>query len=229
MAHLYNVKCKGVSAINSKTSKPKAKTKARASKPSHQKMPVNAPEPEPITVGKKNKGGRPSTYRPEYDQMLLDYFDIPATREIIETHESKNGTVFQEVRTVANDLPTIEGFCKSLKISRETFYHWAGLFPSFADSHKKAQAMQQAIWQQNTMRGRYSQPFAIFFGKNVYGWKDKEDQQITGDITLNLVAKLSEADKNELIEKAAKRIRSGQPEALPAGGTADAVDIGADD
>lgn len=111
--------------------------------------------------------GRPTIYRPEVCDRLLDYFNsIPAT------YKTKDGTI------KANMMPTVEGFCRQEQIAKDTYYNWVKRHSAFSDAHEKAQAIQEAIWLENSMLGRYNPAFTIFFAKNKYGWTDQVKHEV---------------------------------------------------
>ena len=114
----------------------------------------------------ERKIGRPTMYDESMCDTMLEYFDIPATR-IVEL----NGK--EEVWS--NSLPTVAGFCRKLKISRETFYRWVGQYPEFHDTYKMCKDIMEDIWVENSMNGRYNTAFSIFAGKNIFNWTDKQE------------------------------------------------------
>ena len=125
------------------------------------------------------KVGRPTKYRKKYCQEMVEYFDVPAT--FIDTDGKEK----------ANDLPTIAGFAISIGITVETIRNWKNKYPDFLDAYKKAKALQEEIWIQNSLRGRYNTAFTIFLGKNVFGWTDKKtvEHQVTFEDRLRQIAR----------------------------------------
>lgn len=123
---------------------------------------------------KQNKIGRPTGYTPELCDVMLEYFDIPATR-IVEI----NGK--EEVWS--NTLPTVSGFCRQQRISRETFYRWVEQYEEFRDTYKVCKDIMEDIWVENSINGRYNTAFTIFAGKNIFGWTDK--QEIKANVDTN--------------------------------------------
>jgi len=121
------------------------------------------------------KVGAPSKYKRKYCQGLFDFFDIPHTRVIIKKIGGPNGKFIGHKQEIANNLPTVEGFCARICISRDTFYEWVKQHAEFSDTVKRVRTIQQNMWIQNSMKGLYNTQFSILFGKNVYGWRDKTD------------------------------------------------------
>src|SRR5690554_853897 len=65
--------------------------------------------------------GRPSLYKREYADMLIDHFDVePGEWKEITLRDGSTKSVWR-----ANPLPTLAGFCRKLLICRKTLYNWA--------------------------------------------------------------------------------------------------------
>lgn len=124
---------------------------------------------------KAKKFGRPTKYKRNFPQKLIEFFDIEPFTTRKETFYYKNGDYKEKDVDVANTLPTIEGFCRTLKITKPTFHDWVSKYKDFSYAYKRAKEIQQEIWITNSIKGLYSQPFAIFAGKNMFGWKDKSE------------------------------------------------------
>lgn len=129
------------------------------------KHPTNGLTYDPST--NKYLTGRPSKYHPDLCNKLLEHFAIPPE---------------DPTTNKANDLPTQEGFCCQIGITSETFGEWCHSYPEFSSAWKKAQEHQRHIWQTNSLKGRYNTPFTIFMGKNVFGWSDRQDVNVTVSI-----------------------------------------------
>lgn len=124
-------------------------------------------------------GGRPTKYKPEYCQEIVDWFKA---HKIPQEFELKKPPVF----------PTIERFATNINVCKDTLYEWGKVYPAFSDALKKAHEIQMAIWQEGSMRGLFPPAFTIFLGKNVFKWTDKHDVNHTGGVTINISQKDSE-------------------------------------
>lgn len=136
------------------------------------------------------KAGRPTKYDPSYCKQLLNMFDVDATREVYETYTYKDGTTKEVSRLEPVELPTITDFAKKIGVNKDTLYEWAKKYEEFSDTMKKVKEIQENIWQKNALMGLYNPTFAIFMGKNCYGWKDK--QEIENKVSLSYEDKLKE-------------------------------------
>lgn len=154
--------------------------------------------------------GRPEEYKEEYCQQILDYFSIEPNKIILERFYYKNGDEKEKEVEVANDLPTIEGFCRKLGISKQTLHNWTKKHEEFMDAYKRAREIQEDIWVVNAMKGLYAQPFAIFAGKNMFGWRDKRETDVTsGGERIKVIVPQEIAAKND-IDPSAKTDSQGQ-------------------
>jgi len=128
--------------------------------------------------------GRPSLYREEFADQLVEFFNISPTREV--TVRDKNGD--EKVQELPNKFPTLARFATIVGVTRETLHDWATStnengelkHPEFSYAYKRAKDFQEAILVEGTMNGAYIPSFAIFTAKNVLGWRDKTEQEVTG-------------------------------------------------
>jgi hypothetical protein len=133
----------------------------------------------------KHPGGRPTKYRPEYCQQIVDYFDVP--------HVVKG-----DDGAVANDLPTLAGFAASIDVTRQTLLQWCTDHPEFSGAYQKAKDLAEAMWATNALQGRYQTAFAIFYGKNCFGYRDKQEVEHSGEIGLGqILTSLRDDDSGE--------------------------------
>jgi hypothetical protein len=130
------------------------------------------------------KLGRPTKYREEFVPMLLEYFSQPPIKTV--TTVDKDGNTVE--KTVPALFPTLARFAANIGVTRETLHDWATLkdvsghllYPAFSYAYKKAKDLQEANLVEGTLAGGYNSTFAIFTAKNVLGWRDKVEQEITG-------------------------------------------------
>lgn len=125
----------------------------------------------------KNATGRPSKYTAKMADKLLAFF----LREPYQMIETKKGPVM-----MAADFPTVEGFCASAEIGKETFYRWVEEYPEFRDAFARARARQTEILVVNGLLGNYNSGFAQFVAINCLdGWtsaKNKNENEQTGEV-----------------------------------------------
>lgn len=126
-----------------------------------------------------SRDGRPSKYNEEMCDKLLEYFNVEPYETKYEIYTYKDGTTKEKEYEVANDLPTVQGFCKTIGIHRDTFYEWCKVHEEFSDTFKKCKEMMEYNWQVCSLKGLYSNAYTIFFGKNVFKYTDKQELETT--------------------------------------------------
>ncbi|ATU04898.1 hypothetical protein BKN14_00370 [Candidatus Gracilibacteria bacterium HOT-871] len=140
-------------------------------------------------------GGK-SKFKKKFIKELEEYFNVSSNFILEETIE---GTSYTKIKPTefASNLPTIQGFCYKIGIHRDTFYEWLKQAEDkeytkndkedkkkLSDTYKKAKENQENIWLQNSLKGLYSPAFAIFLGKNVFGYKDKTETESAIEIKI---------------------------------------------
>ncbi|MEA1079507.1 hypothetical protein [Marinobacter qingdaonensis] len=128
--------------------------------------------------------GRPSRYKPEYAQQLIEHFDVPPG-EYLDVPQ-RDGSIKSVWR--ANPLPTLAGFCRKLLICRKTLHNWAHevdesgapVRPEFLHALNAVKEMQEDVFTTNGLSGAYNGPFAALAAKNILDWRDKSSSEISG-------------------------------------------------
>ena len=128
--------------------------------------------------------GRPPKYRDEFADELITFFNQPPTRDV--TVRDKQGN--ESTQVLPGFFPTMARFAANIGVCRDTLHDWAHAkdvngdprHPRFSDAYKRAKAFQEANLVEGTIAGAYNSTFAIFTAKNVLGWRDKVEQEITG-------------------------------------------------
>lgn len=137
-----------------------------------------------------------SKFKKKFIKELEEYFNIKPN--FILNEEIEWNTYSKVIpKEFASNLPTIQWFCYKIWIHRDTFYEWLKQAEDekytkedkedkkkLSDTYKKAKENQENIWLQNSLKGLYSPVFAIFLWKNVFGYNDKIEQEITWNFSL---------------------------------------------
>lgn len=132
----------------------------------------------------KNLGGRPPKYDDAFADQLIEFFSQAPTRTV--TNYDKNGN--ETTQVLPGLFPTLARFATNIGVCRDTLHDWATAknldgtqkHPKFSDAYKRAKDLQEANLVEGTIVGAYNSTFAIFTAKNVLGWRDKIEQEITG-------------------------------------------------
>jgi hypothetical protein len=125
-------------------------------------------------MSKTSKKGRPTKYKPEYCQALIDYFDKPLYTKVIQQKMSASGVVKDIEVSVATDMPTFEGFAVDIcKVCHDTILEWCKVHRDFSEAYKRAKEYQKRFVFSHTMNGNYNASFAKFFAINCLGMKEQ--------------------------------------------------------
>lgn len=135
-------------------------------------------------IVEKRPVGRPTSYKDEYVDQLIEFFDTSVYT--IKTTYDKDGN--EKVEKVLNPFPTLARFATRIGVTRDTLYEWATArneqgelkHEDFSYAYKRAKDFQEALLVEGAIGGMYQANFSIFTAKNVLGWRDKTEQEITG-------------------------------------------------
>lgn len=155
-----------------------------------------------------SKGGRPSSYKPEYIDALIKFFkgfaDTPFTKEIVskttkyydEQHGGGIKEEHEDYKLVAKCFPALFDFAESIGVNYDTILGWSKArigpkpnkdekdlrpfkYPEFVGAYKKARHFQTKYITAVGMGGLAPSAFAIFTAKNTIGWRDKTEMGMT--------------------------------------------------
>jgi len=124
--------------------------------------------------------GRPTEYKEEYCNQIIQYFKKPPFNTIYKREYFQNGELKSETPIlVANEFPTFQGFADEIDVNIDTLHEWKKIHIKFSEAYTRAKALQEKIWMINGMQNLYNSQFAQFFGKNCLGYKDQQSIEIT--------------------------------------------------
>lgn len=120
--------------------------------------------------------GRPSKYRPEYCDQLIDYFS-----------NGQDGTNFKY-------FPCVAGFAASIGSFKQRIYSWAEENPKFHDSLQTGLALAEQQLNNGALSRQYDSGYARFAASNYLGMSEKQEikQQLSG--TVNSVVTIEFVD-----------------------------------
>lgn len=158
-------------------------------------MPLESPSGQEGAA--PNKGGRPQgsvAWKPEYNDLILDYFDMEAWKEVLVITTSEKGFTKEEPKILPNRYPTLERFAHTIGHDDDTLANWAKYdkeaiekeqpspCPGFFGAYTRARKMQRAILQEGAMAGVFNGGFAIFLAKNTMDMTDETGIRHSGEI-----------------------------------------------
>jgi len=133
-----------------------------------------------MSTDQPNREGRPSKYKPEYIDAILEYFSVEPYEEKTKRVASQ-GKQIEIDYTDANDMPTFAGFACSIEVHRGTLHEWCRDYPEFYNAYKRAGELQENFLVINGLKSTINTAFGIFTAKNVLGWRDKVENNHTFD------------------------------------------------
>lgn len=123
----------------------------------------------------KKPMGRPSKYKPEFCDKIIEFFDRQPIESVEVTKEDKNGDPYTVTTERPCQCPTFEKFAADCGVARQTLHDWCKQHPLFLDAYNKARGFQANIMLVNGMSGAYNSGFTGLSMKNMHGWKDKSE------------------------------------------------------
>lgn len=134
---------------------------------------------------KFRKKRRPSKYKEEYCDKILEYFNPELFRT--EIQEVATSTGVKEIKIQKGCLlPTLERFAFEIGVHKSTIYEWIQVYPEFSDAFNAAKQNQKHILIQHGLSGQYNSSFARFLAPNVSDLKDKTEVENKQDISITI-------------------------------------------
>jgi hypothetical protein len=130
------------------------------------------------------QAGRPTKYRDEYCQEILDYFNEP--RWVIrKTFKYYKGERFDYEKEEPCDIPTFNKFARKIDVNQDTIYEWAKVHPKFSESLKICKGIQADILSDHAAKGYYNPAIAKLLLSHNHGITETTIQ-INENTNLNL-------------------------------------------
>jgi len=124
-------------------------------------------------------GGRPTKYKPEYCDMIIEHFQKEPVITLYKEEYNRDGSLKCKTPIItAAQFPTFQSFAANIGVNIDTLHEWKKIHEDFSESYARAQELQEHIWLVNSMSNLYNSQFAQFFGTNCLGYKNKSE--ITG-------------------------------------------------
>lgn len=151
-------------------------------------------EPRPV--------GRPTDYKPEYCEQLIEYFSEAPYKEVTKQVVTKSGDVINVTQNEASDFKSLAAFANRIKVHKDTLHEWSKVHPEFSDAYKRAKQYQEEWLTVNGTKGLTNPAFSIFTAKNVIDWRDKRDIEVKEKPT----EKMSDEDIQKQIDELNERL-----------------------
>jgi hypothetical protein len=125
--------------------------------------------------------GRPTNYRPEYCQAIVDYFAHPDSWEINTDLKGSSKPIPK------SKIPTIERWCHSIGVHSRTLDDWQKRYPEFRDAYQTARELQQAFVIELSAAGIGNGLLSAFMQVR-HGWKvEKEVEEEAKPLEIRIV------------------------------------------
>lgn len=128
--------------------------------------------------------GRPTDYKDEYCEEIIKFFNVPPYIDSPIVITNKDGSTAEKTERLPNQLPTLAGFARSIGVNRDTIQEWTKKHKEFSVALKFAKDCQEDILIQNGLIGLYQGSFAIMATKNLIAWRDKQEVEHSGNVTI---------------------------------------------
>lgn len=132
-----------------------------------------APKGNKYAIG--NKGGRPTKYKPEYCEQIIEFFSRNPV-EIEEIPHYKNGEVaWIDKKRLPALLPTLVDFCEEIGIvNTQTLHDWCEKHKEFKDAFMRAKEKQKNFLIQNGLAGLYNPTAFTFTAANITDMRSQQ-------------------------------------------------------
>lgn len=174
----------GVSAVR------KSRATGNDARATGSKAPNNTKAEPKVEKPPKRGVGRPSSYRPEYCDLLISFFRIDIEKEVEVVKQDKDGKPVTVTETVVNRFPTLERFADTIGVSAQTLRNWTEAHADFDFAYRRSRDLQVALLVEGGMGGHYESRFAALAAKNLIGWRDQVEQTVTATVTQATVDEL---------------------------------------
>lgn len=131
-------------------------------------------------TNKNGTAGRPTDYKSEYCEQIVEFFDVPPfkTVELITT-DKRTGRKYANQEFQGSALPTMERFAANIGVDDDTLVEWGKKHPEFAAAVLRAKRLQKDILVTNGLLGLYNGGFAQFVARNFTDMRDKQELDLT--------------------------------------------------
>jgi hypothetical protein len=101
------------------------------------------------------KRGRPTDYRPEYCQMLIDYFSEPSIEKAKIVTQGRS-YLRTEDKILFRGFPTFERFAHKIGVNGDTLVEWSKKYPEFSAAYTRAKELQKKHLYEGGLSGIYN-------------------------------------------------------------------------
>lgn len=156
------------------------------------------------TANGKHPGGRPTKYKREYCEALIDFFDVEPYEDVDIDHYKEGKVAWRDSKRVANKLPTLWAFAKSVGVGYSTVRDWlrenhASYQAKFSVAFTQAEEARKDFLIQNGLQGLYPPASFVFVATNLTDMRNK--QEVDHGVTDELGDLLKEINGSRITPK----------------------------
>tara|TARA_R110000868_G_scaffold186733_2_gene429208 strand:+ start:987 stop:1499 length:513 start_codon:yes stop_codon:yes gene_type:complete len=108
--------------------------------------------------------GRPTLYRDEYCDSVVEYFQRP-----------RPARTSIDDRILPGELPSLSAWGNEHGVSPQRISEWQNRQPAFAEACTRAKAIGAELLSDRALTGQYNAQYAAFYAKNAFGWRDRTE------------------------------------------------------
>jgi len=125
-----------------------------------------------------NKGGRPTKYKEEFCDKVIDYLE--GCQDEIDNYVKSSGDKGETYqRVVKVSLPTIEGFSSFLDVSVDSLERWGDKYPKFCGALNEIRREQKKRLLDKGLSGDYNPMIAKLILSSNHGMNEKKETEQT--------------------------------------------------
>ena len=131
---------------------------------------------------------RPTKYKKQYCQDIIDYFLLCGEAEIKKVvisesyYKGKDGEKGalkeKKYKLIADNLPFFSAFAEKIGVHVDTLLEWVKVKEGFSEAYKKAKDIQKRVLIKNGLAGMWNPAFSIFTAKNLTDMRDKKEVEL---------------------------------------------------
>lgn len=122
----------------------------------------------------KHAGGRPTKYKSEYCQGIIDFFTVQTYRQVLTKETIKaSGEIVREYMERGGDLKFLSQYARNIGVTHDCMLKWCNVHPEFLLAYNAAKDLQKEHLIQNGVQGNFNPAFTIFTAKNITEMKDQ--------------------------------------------------------
>lgn len=122
----------------------------------------------------------------DYIAIMFEYFDVEPYREDVETTQTRSGMKTNNIQ-VPNDLPLFSEFGFRAGLTNKDIEQLRLQSERFDHAYEMCSQKQEQILITNMLRGLYPVQAATFSAKNLLGWRNNADVEVSAEVDLNRI------------------------------------------